>query len=315
MANLTTAKDIVEYVLDRGGEPIGGTSDFDSQVLEDVNRVYQTIIDGGNELHPDINEQWWWARSADPGTITLQAAIEIGTVLVTSGSVSATLSASQAVSMVGWHFKVDDHADVFRVTAHTAGTTGLTLDSVYTGNDNTAATYRLAKLEYTLDPSDFRNVIAPMRVYQDNRARIDGVEIDALDNSWPLNLQRKGIPQAFAQIGEAKVRFSHYTDKLVRIDFDYIVIPVALTDDASSIPIVPFQYRTVIADFALGLLHEQKDDDRAANRIAAAQKGLEAMQREQRSRMARNSSRIGVISPRLMQRRPLPRTTSGLYLR
>lgn len=315
MANFTSAKDLVEYVLDRAGEPTDGNSDFDAQALEELNRAYQAIVDGGQELDPDINEVWWWARSATPGTITLQAAIETGTIAVANDSTAVTFSSAPAVSVAGWHFKADGHADVFRVSTHTAATTGAVLDSVYTGDTDAAVAYRVAKLEYDLDPSDFRSMVSPMRVYQDNRFRINGMEAEALDSEWPLDLQQKGIPRAFAMVGETKVRFSHYVDTLVRLDYPYVVEPADLIDDASSIPIVPRQYRHMLADFALALLYEQKDDDRSAARLAAAQAGIRAMFREQRTRMLRQSDGIGVIRPRLRGRmsrgRPLLRTVGG----
>lgn len=313
MANFATTEDLIAYVLDRGGEPTDGNSDFDTQVVEEINRAYQAVIDGGMEIEKSINEAWWWARSATPGIITLQPAIETGTIAVTSGSDSVTFSTGPTPSVAGWHFKTTNHADVFRISTHTATATGATLDSVYTGDTNAAASFRVAQLEYDFDPSDFRKMLSPIRVYQDNRNKIEGMEAAALDVAWPLDLAHKGIPRAFAMITETKGRFSHYVDKLVRLDYDYIVTPADLTNDSSSIPIIPFQYRHILSDFALALLHEQKDDSRAPNRLAAAQAGIQAMAREQRIRMLRQSDSVGVIRPRPHGRIRRLRSAGGLW--
>ena len=82
MANYTFSSDLVNDILFRAGEPIDGTSDFDSVALQYLNRAYQSVWSGGSEILPQINEQWWWLRKDDQGVLTLNPVIDTGTVLV-----------------------------------------------------------------------------------------------------------------------------------------------------------------------------------------------------------------------------------------
>lgn len=320
MANYTSTEDLIADVLFRGAEPTDGTSDFDAKVLEWINKVYQGLWEGGGEFAPDVSEDWWWIRKDPPGVLIIEPKIETGTVAVTNNSASATLSANQAKDLDNFFFKVDDHEDVFRISAHTGGAAVLTLDSVYTGDTDAAAAYKLFKLEYDL-ASDVLEVIGPMRTYRDNY-KIEGLpDIKELDLRFPLVRTEGGIPTHFAAIAEQKVRFSHLggTDgdtDLMRVEYDYDQEASDLTDSPSSIPLVPRQYRTILADGALFHLHEAKNDNRANGVGGQATAGIEAMQRGHIRRMASQRA-VGRIFPRRNAKRkatgPL-RTESGLII-
>ena len=202
MANLTTAADLVDKILFNVGEKTDGTSDFNAQVLIELNQAYQSVWNGGNELVPQVNEDWWWLKKDPPGTLTLEPVIDNSTTAsVTNNSTSVTLSAAPTPNVTGWFFKTDDNADVFRVSSQ-AGT-AVTLDSVYTSDTDTAANYRLFKMEYTL-ASDVMRLQSPMRVYQNSRIRIEGMSLEALENQWPLGEVHTGVPRAFAVVSQSR---------------------------------------------------------------------------------------------------------------
>ena len=303
MANLTTSADILDDALGRAGELTDGTSDLNAEAIVFLNRAYQGIWSGGSEIDPSINEVWWWLRKDTQGVLTLNPLISEGTVSVTNNSASVTFSSAPTPSVVGRHFKVDDHADVFIITAHTGGQTGATLESVYTGTTDSTASYKVFQLDYDL-ASDMLYLTAPMYGFQNSRGEIEMVDLSALATRHPLNQVGSGVPQEFAMIGERKVRFSHHggltSVDLIKINYEYVREPSDLADDSSE-PVVPRQYRAILADWTLAFLLEHKEDTRAANAITAAGRGLTAMAKENRRRMMLGTSVFGKIIPRQNQ--------------
>lgn len=320
MANYKYSSDILADILFRANEETDGSSDFDAAALTYLNRAYRAIWNGGTELLPDINELWWWLRSSTPGTIILQPPITTGTISVANNSASATLSAVQATSLEGWFFKVDGHADVFRISAHTAGTDAVTLDSVYTGTTDTAATYRAFKLIYTLSAT-MLHTIGPMRTYQDGRRMIFGLSPEQMDRQWPLAQVTGGVPRNFAPLSESTVQFSHWggteaTD-YIRVEYDYYRLPDDLTDSGAEEPLIPLAYRYILADYALGMLFIDKNDDRAEGLLAVARNGIVAMVSENRNRAVMQADEFASIRPRIADHsnrmEPL-RTDSGFII-
>lgn len=321
MANYATAADLIDDILFRSGEANDGTSDFEAEALQLLNRAYREMYEGGMAFANDIQEDWLWLKKDPPGNLTITPVYDTGTVSVTKNSVTATLSAASADSRAGYFFRVEGHPDVFRVSAHTAGTTTLTLDSVYTGTTNAAATYKLMKLEYDL-PSDVLRITSPMRVQASERMKIEGVLLNNLEQDWPLQDVESGVPTVFAPVTETKVRFNRYGNSDVagvfyRVEFDYLFRPADLTNDAASIPVVPLQWRHILSDMALTYLYTSKNDDRLQIVGAAAKSGLAAMANENRKRLQSMSRRFGKMRVRQDQlesnQRPL-RTETGLII-
>lgn len=323
MANYQFSSDLVADILFRAGESTDGTSDFAAVALQYLNRAYQALLMGGGEIDPECNEDWWWARKHPPGVVNLTGGYITGTISVTNNSVSGTLSTPPAFSVAGYFLQVGTHPDIFRVAAHTGGAGAITLDAAYTGTTDGAASLRLFKAEYDL-AADMVRVVAPMRIYQGGYAEVDGVELMSLERDCPLQLIQSGPPQQFAFVTETKVRFNAYgpisttsVPNMIRVEYDYIYRPADLTNSGSEEPIVPRQYRKLLADIAVTFLFVDKNDDRASSVSGLAKKGLQAMVKEQRSRMINYSRTNGLISPRLNQesrlRRPL-RTDSGFII-
>lgn len=318
MANLRYTTDIKADVLFRGGEPQANSS-YDASVLEWINRAQTGLALGGLEFNETVQENWWWLRKDPPGVLVLQPPITTGTVAVTNNSSSVTFTNAPAVSTTGYFFKTDADSDTFRVSAHAANDTMATLDSVFTGETNTAKTYTLFKTEYTL-ADDVHRVIAPMRSYSDAELRVDGIELSAMDRDYPIALIEEGTPCKFAHISDQKVRFNRYgtanNGALLRLEYDYLRTPPTLTGEAGEEPIVPLRFRQILADIALFWLYLIKDDNRDVKLAEIVKLAILAMANEQRHRMPTYSTSFG----RIMTRRPSGkpsrsiRTASGLTL-
>jgi hypothetical protein len=317
MANLQYASDILDDALFRAGESTAGASRFEAPALRYLNRSYSAIWMGGRELNPDVNEDWWWLRKYPPGVLTLQPVFTTGTVLVTNNGTGITFSSPPADDKDNWFFKVDTHEDVFRISAHGAGVAAATLDSVYTGPDAAAATFKVFKLEYAL-ASDILRPISPMRAYRaERRFEIRGMDALPLDQTWPIAMAESGVPDAFAPVTETTVRFNRYggldATALIRVEYDYLYRPDLLTDAAVE-PVLPWQWRSVLSDFVTGWIMIDKNDDRADGMLTAAKNGLVAMALENRHKLnAMAGGAFGEVRPRQDQwQRDVVRSQSGL---
>ena len=324
MSSLQYTSELLDAVLFSAGEiTTDGSSDFESHALRMLNRAYRAVCNGGSDLDPSVREDWWFLHKTPPGVLTLLPAVSAGTATVTHNSTSVTLSTGPALDMDGYFFQVLTHSDVFRVSAHTAGGTAVTLDSVYTGPSGSGLAYRLVKLEYDL-ASDVIRLHKPMRCYRPTGYTLDNYEIRGMDLSdmerdYPVAVVEAGTPDRFAPVGETKVRFNRYggtaSTDLIRVEYDYIYRPAELTNSGSQEPVLPLERRTILVDYALSLLMDDKDDDRSTGRLELARRGLLSMQLDNRHRMAFQNPNAGRVIPRGATTRTRPvRTSSGLII-
>lgn len=313
-----TARDIKNDVLFRCFEP-GAGGDWTEKVIDYINRVYQTLCTGASEFLPEYVDDWWWLR--ERSVLTLLPAITTGTIAVTEGSASVTFSDAPAASTVGYRLRVENHPEVFEVLTHTAATTSAVLDSVWTGDTDGAATYKLMKVTYDLSAS-VQAIIGPIIGYRNNH-QIIGISPERMDDLFPLVQLNPGIPTAFSLESEQSVRFSHGgldTGKSMRVEYRYRPTIDALTDSDSSIPLVPLQFRQVLSDMATTLVLLDKNDDRSNAVALMARTLLAAMLKENRRRLKKiGAETVGHIYPRQSQMHPRRhtgplRTESGLII-
>lgn len=312
MANYQFSSDLVNDVLFRAGEPTDGTSDFEAPALQYVNRAYQAIWMGGIEIAPEVNEPWWWLFKE--ANFVTELPISAGTVSVTQNSASITFSSPPAASVVGFWFKVTGTNEIYKVSAHTGGAGAATLDSIYLGATDGAAAYTLFKTDYTL-AADVLRLVTPMRLGQTNASgssytrpgrnyQILGVSNRELDEIAPLSLASAAIPKLFAQTGEAVVRVDSYSSTRIRVDYQYMQRPADLTDSGSEEPVIPRQYRRLIADVAVMFLMIDKNDDRARAVAALARTGLLGMAQENRVRLQVYGPRVRELAPKPIMKLP-----------
>lgn len=271
-------------MLRRAGETTSGNSKYEARALIYLNRAYRSLAQGGLEFDNKKVRDWWWLYTQ--ANVILQPIRNTGTVSVTQNNTAATLSAVVNSDLDNYFFKVDGHADVFKVSAHTSGSAALTLDSVYTGDTNALATYTLWKLDYDL-ASDFSRLMTPFRRHQSTADEVYGLDIREFQSQNPLSLMQTGSPDRFAFVDHNTVRFNAKGDAdgdYIRLDYFYIKTVTDLTDSASEEPAVPLQYRHVLADLGLYFLLLDKDDPKVESILAQAKSGLKAMHMEQDSR-------------------------------
>lgn len=310
MSNLTYTADLIADVLFRAGEPTDGTSDFAVQVENDLNRAYRAIWMGGGELLSGMHEEWHWLRRM--GNFVISGPYSTGTASVTKNSTAVTLSATLTPSAVGAFFRVTGQLDLYRIATHTSGTAAMVLDGVYTGPTNAVGTFQLFRLEYSLLPSLPANsgilrLISPLRMYQlalslEEPSRVDGMDLDAMEARWPLASITAGLPDAFAMVGETTIRFNRTgpatSADLARVEFDYLIRPAPLLNTVNEEPLVPYQYRHILADYALMKLWADKNDSRMDTAGMMAKAGLQAMASENRHKGTVIGSNYGRIIPR-----------------
>lgn len=316
MANFQFSSDLLDEILSRSGELTDGTSDFEAPTLRLLNRAYRGIWSGGAELDPNIQEVWWWLRSSTEGTITLLPQ-QSGTATVTNNNTAVTLSAAQTPSIDDYYIRFGGSSDVFRVATHVAGNTAVTLDSVYTGSTGSVS-WEAFKTDYDL-ATDLLYLIGPIRIAREGIDEIDQISESDFQRLFPMRNLNDGIPTKFCFVGERIVRFNaaggETSTDFIRVDYSYIDTPAALTDSGSEEPLVPLQYRHILADWGASMLLADKDDDRAGYFLQAANRGIAAMSKEHRRRMNRSTRDFGRIITRAnpVLRNEL-RTASGLVL-
>lgn len=314
-----TTRDLKEDILHRASES-ANSADYGPKVIDYINRTYRTLCSGASEFLPEYVDDWWWLR--EKGVLTLLPVISTGTVAVTQDSASITFSSAPTIDVDNYRIKIDGHPEIFEISAHTAADPAATLDSVYTGDTAAAATYKLMKVIYDLSAS-VAAVTGPMVGYRNN-SRIIGLSPERMDDLFPMAELSTGVPRAFALESETQIRFSHggRTDgQSMRVEYRYRPTVEALTDSPSSIPLVPLQWRHLLADMALTYLLLDKNDDRSNAIALAARTGLSGMLKENRRRLAKISDKTGHVFPRQggkygvpgQDRGPL-RTESGLII-
>lgn len=328
MSNFQYTTDILNSCLFRAGEPTDGTSDYAAEALIQINNTYNQICRGGAEILPGIHEDWVWLRKATPGIVILQPPITTGTVTATQGSSSITFSSGPVADSDYWSIRIGTDPSIYHIAAHTAGGTAATLDSTFTGTSGAGQSYTLFKSDYDL-ATDVLRLAGPMRVYITTgvRSRADykvyGADLDAMERTFPYSLIESGVPDEFAFIGETttgtkRVRFNRYgtAGSYYRIDYEYLFRPTALTNvSGTEEPVMPRQWRHLLADFALAFVLGQKSDNTASAVVQMASAGLKGMMLENRHQAMRNTANAFRTFARQSRHRRGPlRTESGLIL-
>ena len=313
---LQFTSEIINDVLFRAGESTDGSSDYASAALDYVNRGYRAIWLGGGEFVPGLNEPWLWLKKDPPGVIILQPPVNAGSLAVTQNSASITFSSAPAASQAGNFLQVTGFSDIFRILTHNAGSTAATIDGPWTGTTAAAAAYNVYQLGYSL-AADVLRLIAPMRVQADTKAEIEGCDLNSLDRDFPLTTLQSGTPTRYAMVTEAKVRFNRYVIALTRVEYDYLQKPADLTNSPTEQPLVPLEFRQVLADIALYFLYLDKSDQRADSTLSQAKAGLASMAMYNRHRVADLGRETGKLITRPTQelrRERVPRTSSGFII-
>ena len=336
MATFTSAQDCINAALTYAGElttiPVLPTdapsSEYRTVALDYLNRAYLAVCSGSSEFDLDLNESWLWARPANPGILTLfpvistYVTISEETTSGTFGSIPLDPVGNQ-ISVVGRYLKIDGHSDFMIITSHVAGSLNFTIDEQWTGTTtNASSSAWLYCIDYNTLPC--LRLIAPMRIYkyQGNPSIVGaqaggellGSDFAAMLRDYPLHSIATYVPNRFAVKNATldpttngyvfTIRMNSQAGYLTRVEYDYIPMPTLLTDSLTSIPIIPFTHRVVLAYITAYFILNDKFDDRADKYMALAKASLMSMKRaDETQRQAINPFRGRFIPRRDLTKR------------
>ena len=254
MSNYTYGLDILEDALFRAGEDTTD-SDYLAAAKDYVNRAYYQFL----SVAP-----WPFAKQYPPGVIDTLAE-ETGTASISNGSTTITFDTGPDESMTDRKIYFDSDNTMYRITAHSSGETGATIDATLKETTKASASYTIFQDEYDL-ASD---CMVPLRFWFRNNPERKIVRES--DNTMFGRTHRSGLrPSRWAYINDSKVRFNFWTEDAKTIEYDYTYAPGFLDfagTGSGDTPIIPLQHRPLLSDWALALLLKDKDDTRAKETI------------------------------------------------
>lgn len=317
MASSFTASDILKGALQKAGEKADGTSPYQELAIKCLNNAHIDILSGGSTFTGgDVGDPWPWARARTPKSIQLLPPYSDGAVALTNGSATATLTPAPAVgqgSLKDWYFKPGSSPDFYRIAAHTAGSATVTLESAFSAPTIAADTFNFYKTIYDLG-TDVLRLCAPIRIYratgfdEAEDGKIYGVDVDTLDEKWPIYRLHSGVPDRYAEMYQSEteylIRMNKFVIEEMKVDLDYIPVPADLTDSSSSIPLIPKQKRIVLEYATAYFLCQEKQHQDMQNYFTLTEKTLRAMRDEGARQITQTNKQRGMLVARQDQ---LPR--------
>lgn len=278
----------------------------ENRLLSRLNEAHLDIVGGGGILNDTSRGRqrslpfiFPWALSATNIIVNTVAPIDTGTISVTQGSTSATLSATQATSTTGWYLRITGEPEVYRVSSHTGGTDAVTLDGAYVGTTDGTASYTLFKIDYDFQGS---NMLLPaqglINYYYDGPLSI--INIDAFTSHNPFQHIDKGFPSVAGLVrqdaanDQITVRLNAYTENIERLELPYVPRPADL-DTVSVNPIIPDGHRDIIVQLAAYKELSSRDDTMAQEKLSIAKQQFDALKAEARQYMNRQDANYGKI--------------------
>jgi hypothetical protein len=301
MSTLYTTDDLRKDALFRAGEPQDSTSSFWTKSLEYLTRVQRMLILGGGvAVGRDLATSagiyahlvdipltdWWWSRKT--GVVQTKPAVTSRTITLTQGSTAATLSSAITSNVIGWRLQTGRLATVPRVTGQDG--TALTLDAEWPEDSQSAASCVLWNPECEL-PGDFVRFAAQPYVHAGFSGSIPVSSREQQFSEWPISVPIQGQPTRAFLTGPQTIQVNTYDTRAYRLEFEYIAIPPDIHE--STTPIVPLQYRHVLASGAAMLITFDKSDGRAAHLASEYRETVQRMVQEHRRALSGGSSTIG----------------------
>jgi hypothetical protein len=215
--------------------------------------------------------------------------------MVTANLATTTITFSSivyGVSLAGWVIRIGTYPEFWRIATHTIGTDTATLDGTW-NHPTITTSYSVGQMEYSI-AADVMRILSPMRVVQRNMNtdpyKIHEVDVEKLETDYPLAEAAGGIPEVFARVSLSRVHFNRLgsttLDEFARVEYDYLQRPAMLTSPGTTEePLVPWEWRRVLADWALLWLFMDRNDSRADAVGLSAKNTLQAMARDNQDRL------------------------------
>jgi hypothetical protein len=270
MANqFTTTDQLKTAALWLAGEPTNGTSDYETQVLNWMQLIYDTLLNGGTIGPRDIAQSaplygqlvnipvtdWKWLRKyptyafnttpaviGSSSSIPLNQGEQIGTAAVTYGSSTITLSIASTLlsGNLRWRFKPLNQAQgvpnppitIPRVSGYGGGIS-VTMDTAWPQESQTFSDFAFFQHEYPL-PSDFVRFCESPWVqggssYSLRPGRLSVGDSEQVEDQWPIELVSYGPPSAAARVQDNLIAMNRFDTFSYRVEFSYIYTPPALS--------------------------------------------------------------------------------------
>lgn len=271
MANFELGKDLLLLVQQRLGDQVvtetepKADGDFYLRAQQEINQAYREIAG----LRP-----WRWAQVRRQ---FVSEAEHIGTVASVSGSI-ITLEDAPADSKTGFKFMFDREAVPHRIELHNAGEETLALQTPYAG-DETSGPYTIFQDEITVADDVLAHLTVKELHTGDELRACPEAELDYLR---PRNTLGHDFAWRYAQLTPSVIRISPWTIQARLFEARYNVVPDALTFDGvaeTDTPLLPVQYRVMLAHRALEVLYPDKRDARVTIAQQQTQDLLKQMER------------------------------------
>lgn len=269
------------------------TTSTETRLLARLNEAYFDIVSGGanlNDSHRGLQSGkpfiFSWAMSQTNIVFNTEAPITNLTATVAQNATALTLSATYATSLTGYFLKIGSDQEIYRISAHTAGTDAITLDKDYIESSVTAGACEIFKLDYTIGTDVLMPTNAllcyfksePLPIYDKREFESYGV----------LRNVKKGLPTSVCVINNDRqnktltLRFDNYTENAERFELPYVAFPTSL-DTSSVNPILPPHHNQILIDYAAAIEYDLRDDtvsDRYFKRALDRFKVLKAEDRQ-----------------------------------
>lgn len=129
-----------------------GVNTADTTLLNRVKQIINDVYIG--EIVPFKRWNWLSANTS----FVHSAYLSTGTASVTQDSATVTLSSAPSTSKANYLFSIDGSNEVYKISAHTAATTTVTLNVAFTGDTNATASYKIWTDAVSL-PTNCREVV------------------------------------------------------------------------------------------------------------------------------------------------------------
>jgi hypothetical protein len=274
--------------------------------------VNNIVIDSFNSSLSFSNNVGTYTANIPEGVYTPQAlALEVVTQMTSAGAVSPTCSYNSLTRK----FTVGHGGPSFSIlqpsgSPESSGWTALGFPMAdQTGSLSYTSTQVLGSILRLVAPMNMSQNISLRYQAPEDVGKIYGVDINSLYKKYPLAQLSPMVPHKFAvclerEDGTKKVRFNSYPREIVRVEVDYIPVPLPLVDNAFSLPLVPRAYREYLSFCASYFLMMDKSDNRAEQYLNMAKAKLTAMVNDNRASKELTSNNYGRLVPRAVQDRP-----------
>lgn len=218
---------------------------FDQTVSGDATKLKRWI----NLAQQDICARQNWPFMYYHEIIQTVTDITTGTAAVAVAGTTVTLTSGPAPSCTDWFIRFGSDSNWYRVTAHTAGATTLTISPAYGGVSNlTAETFKLRKLFYaTSTPLDSIldiKKMAPGRFLESANARDTDVFLPLYWDSGAVYKYMSSVPDS---TGGLRISFLYSPSAVENLQVRGIKKLADLSGD-SDVSIIPSRWHSAIVD-------------------------------------------------------------------